>query len=171
MSEHYSYFTFPNGFFSSNAPTELENLPPGQFSPGVTTSGAVGSVSVDLEAGFTTFNSTTTSQQLVYRAWSARGFHSRGPEVYRQPEDAVVPSGGTIELSARAIFRGASTTITWFRNGVPLANGGDVSGADTLTLSIANAGADDAGEYTVEVDANGGVATSEPAIVAVVPAP
>ncbi len=40
-----------------------------------------------------------------------------------------------------------ANTWQWSRNGVPLTNGGDISGANTATLRIANAEAADAGTY------------------------
>ncbi len=169
-----SLFGFTGDFFSgaqgTTAPlTDLENLPEGQFSPGTTTYGEVGSVSTSLREGAIGLRSNLTSEEVTYRTRAARGFYTRGPKIYSQPEHAVVQTGQTIELHADAIFRGAGTTFTWSLNGVPLANGGDVAGADTLTLTIANADAQDIGVYTVQVDANGGTAISEPAIIAVVP--
>ncbi len=172
--EGQSRFGFPGDFFTGAPGTiadfnELENIPEGQFSPGVTRWGEIGTVTVDNREGFIILRSNTTGQDVIYRCRAARGFFGIGPQIYAQPEHVAVDAGQTIQLDARAITRGANTFITWSRNGEPLVNGGDISGADTLSLTITNADAEDIGVYTVEIVANGGTTTSEPAIVAVVP--
>ena len=62
----------------------------------------------------------------------------------REAENELVHPGET------ALFRVESpvaTSYRWYKNGVVLSNGGDVSGATGPTLRIANADSTDAGEY------------------------
>ena len=64
------------------------------------------------------------------------------------------------------------TSISWEKDGNPLANGGNISGADTDTLTITGALATDSGSYTCVVDnALFLPVTSNPAVVNVYPQP
>jgi hypothetical protein len=67
----------------------------------------------------------------------------------------VCPLGiGAVSVEAQ----GAALTYQWRRNGVALLDGGDISGATTATLTIANFDAADVGRYTAMV-ADGCLAT------------
>ena len=55
----------------------------------------------------------------------------------------------------------------WQLNGVNLANGGRVSGAQTTTLSVTNVQPTDAGSYTLVVSNAAGVVTSAVAVLTV----
>ncbi|MCE5185905.1 MAG: putative Ig domain-containing protein [Planctomycetaceae bacterium] len=62
----------------------------------------------------------------------------------KEPQSQIVPLGGT------AVFGAASPTASgfqWYKNGVALTNGGDISGATSGTLQIANVDAADAANY------------------------
>jgi len=60
-------------------------------------------------------------------------------------------------------YAGTSPNFYWFKDGTPLSNGGNISGATTATLTLANVlGADD-GAYTVIVSNAFGAATNAPA--------
>jgi hypothetical protein len=63
-----------------------------------------------------------------------------------QPSNSVVLLGGTATLTAAA---SPATGYQWLFNGVPLANGGGISGATTANLTIANFTAAETGNYTV----------------------
>ena len=56
----------------------------------------------------------------------------------------------------------------WLSNGVPMVNGGRISGATNATLIIANAQAGDAADYSVTVANNGGPVTSAAASLSLV---
>src|SRR5690606_16302195 len=59
----------------------------------------------------------------------------------------------------------------WFKNGEPLVNGGNVSAADTLSLSVTSASVSDEGDYTLVVSSGETSATSRPARLHVKSAP
>jgi hypothetical protein len=54
------------------------------------------------------------------------------------------------------------------KNGVPLSDGGTVSGSGTPSLTLANVSMLDAASYTVTVSGDGSI-TSEPAVLTVLP--
>lgn len=60
--------------------------------------------------------------------------------------------GTTVTISfTESPVSGNAFTYQWKKNGVSIANGGDISGATTATLQIANFDVSDDGTYTVEV--------------------
>ncbi|QOJ14065.1 MAG: hypothetical protein HRU75_05205 [Planctomycetia bacterium] len=61
---------------------------------------------------------------------------------------STVGIGDTITLQVQTNASRYSTCMRWQRDGVDVANGGRISGADTETLTIANAQVGDAGRYT-----------------------
>lgn len=81
--------------------------------------------------------------------------------------DAVV-AGGTAEFRVESP-RAAS--FQWAKNGVNLVNGGDISGARTATLRIANAAAADAGTYRCTVTGASETLACRPRQLWVHPAP
>jgi hypothetical protein len=62
----------------------------------------------------------------------------------REARNEAVVAGETAEFRVESPM---ALAWQWHRNGVPLTNGGDISGANTATLRIANAEAADAGSY------------------------
>lgn len=62
----------------------------------------------------------------------------------REARNEAVVAGGTAEFRVESPV---AVAWQWHRNGVALTNGGDISGANTATLRIANAEAADAGSY------------------------
>ena len=74
-----------------------------------------------------------------------------GPEISVQPADRTTNAGTAVTFSGPA-DGAVPLTYQWAKNGAPLSNGGDVSGAtsSTLTLSGVTAGAD-AASYAVVV--------------------
>lgn len=88
------------------------------------------------------------------------------------------PAGQTVNPGAAATFSvsvSATDTVSyqWRRNGAPLSDGGDISGATTATLTIANAEDADEGDYTVLITHNGDATTvlSDAAVLTVLGAP
>ena len=73
------------------------------------------------------------------------------PTFTQQPQDQDLCQGGTIVLSAAA---GEPVMYQWMFNGSDLTNGGDISGATSSTLTIADAVSGDPGRYTVRNTAN-----------------
>ncbi len=76
-----------------------------------------------------------------------------------QPQDSEVCDGSAANLSVTVSE--PSATIQWFKDASPLVDGGDISGATTANLMIANAEAADEGNYHCVVTDGCVVATSD----------
>jgi fibronectin type 3 domain-containing protein len=78
------------------------------------------------------------------------GYRGLGATIVTQPADLVVPVGSGANFSV--VASGGPNSYTWFYNGLPLSNGGRVSGANTANLSISPVGlADDGAQITVSI--------------------
>ncbi len=77
----------------------------------------------------------------------------------REARNEAVIAGETAELKVESPMAG---TWQWKRNDVNLTNGGDISGATSAVLRIANAEAADAGTYTCVVTGAGETLTNRP---------
>lgn len=77
----------------------------------------------------------------------------------REARNEAVVAGETAEFKVESPL---AVTWQWKRNGVNLNNGGDISGANTATLRIANAEAADAGTYTCAVTGAGETLNNRP---------
>lgn len=89
------------------------------------------------------------------------------PSISTQPQGDSVCAGDTIQLT---VGSSGGTAFQWRKGGAPLNNGGDISGATSATLSIANAEASDAGNYDVVISNGAGCnTTSSVAAVSVEP--
>ncbi len=83
------------------------------------------------------------------------------------PADLKVASGETA-VFAVAANADATLTFQWLKNGQPLADAPRISGAESPVLRIADADADDAGQYSCTVSSTGCAAvTSAPAFLTV----
>jgi hypothetical protein len=92
------------------------------------------------------------------------------PTITAPPTNQVVNAGQTATFTVAAGGT-APLTYQWRRNGVNLVNGGNVSGATSATLTIANAQLAAAGFYSVIVSNPGGATTSQEAqlVIATMP--
>jgi len=84
----------------------------------------------------------------------------------------LVPAGITGQPSSQAVLLNSNVTFTataigtaplfylWQKDGLNLANGGRISGADTATLTLSGVQTNDAGNYRIVVTNNYGSATS-----------
>ncbi len=89
------------------------------------------------------------------------------PGILVHPVGIAVAPGATAQFTVTAAGSGALTYAWYFRN-TPLTNGGNISGADTPTLTIANAQRSvDDGEYYVVVSGADGPIESERATLTV----
>lgn len=77
----------------------------------------------------------------------------------REARNQAVVAGGTAEFRVESPL---AATWQWSRNGTPLSNGGDISGARTAVLRIAHAEAADAGAYRCTVTGAGETLLSRP---------
>jgi subtilisin family serine protease len=85
-----------------------------------------------------------------------------GPQITEHPQPQIVCSGDTAVFAVSAVGRG-TLTYQWQRSGTDLTDGGDVSGAATDTLAIANVDSADAGDYRCVVTDDDGTVFSNPA--------
>jgi hypothetical protein len=76
----------------------------------------------------------------------------------RAPNNAIVAAGSALVLNAGAT--GPGLTYQWRKNGVPLSNGGRISGANSAQLVISNTSDVDEGNYEVLVSVTGSTPTS-----------
>ena len=91
------------------------------------------------------------------------------------PAITVQPASRTNNAATPATFTvlatGTSPGFRWMKNGVPLANGGNVSGATAATLSLGAVSQSDAASYTVVITNKGGTVTSSAATLTVIASP
>lgn len=88
------------------------------------------------------------------------------PAIVSHPAPQLVTVGGNASFSVTATGS-APLAYQWRRNGLALANGGSIAGAQSPTLSVSSAGSGDAGAYDVVVSNSAGAATSNPAALGV----
>ena len=84
------------------------------------------------------------------RAGSTWAFVTGGLEIAIPPTNQFANAGGTASFSVAAIGT-PPFTYQWRRNGANLSNGGNISGANSNTLSLSNVVQGDVGNYTVRV--------------------
>ncbi len=85
----------------------------------------------------------------------------------QQPSNTTVDEGDTAQFQ---VTLSGSASIQWQKNGQDLSNGGNISGANSTTLFIANATDADEGNYRAVANANGCETISNAATLTVNPA-
>src|SRR5690348_6211736 len=85
------------------------------------------------------------------------------PTITQDLQPTVGPANGSVKLSVTAT--GTGLTYQWRKNGVPIQNGGDISGATTSTLTINPLNPADVGIYSVAIFSPAGSAVSANASV------
>lgn len=90
------------------------------------------------------------------------------PDISASPSDQLKAVGQSVSFTVSAA--GATTLhYQWYKDGTTaLANGGNISGATSATLTVANISLADAGQYTCAVSDNNGSITSGAAKLTVV---
>ena len=88
------------------------------------------------------------------------------PFINNQPSDQFVNAGDTVGFSVDA---GGTSPLSfqWFKDGVSLSDGGNISGAQTPALTLSDALGADAGRYSVIVSNSYGSVTSLVAVLSV----
>jgi len=89
------------------------------------------------------------------------------PALAAQPQGATNLAGSTVTFSAAATGT-APLSFQWRRDGLPLADGGNIAGAWTAVLTLANVGGGDAGGYSLVVTNQYGSVTSAVATLTVI---
>ena len=72
--------------------------------------------------------------------------------VNTQPVNQDLCEGGTLDLSIAATATGGEPQYQWRKNGNPISDGGNISGATTGNLIITNVTSADTGDYDVVID-------------------
>ncbi|OAM87166.1 hypothetical protein AW736_24995, partial [Termitidicoccus mucosus] len=88
------------------------------------------------------------------------------PRILAQPQSQSAAPGATITLAAGA-FGLPDGTWQWYKGATPVADGGNISGATTATLTLANAQPGDSGDYHAVVTNSLGSAASATAAVTI----
>ena len=96
-------------------------------------------------------------------------FTAVAPTVTNQPPaQTLVDAGSTVAFTA-AVRGTPPFSYQWRYNGAPVANGGNISGANTDTLRITGVQAAQAGIYALEISNNVGSTLSSNAILSITP--
>jgi uncharacterized Zn-binding protein involved in type VI secretion len=90
------------------------------------------------------------------------------PTFLVQPVSHDAESGSTVTFTPM-VTGGIGLTYRWRFNGVPLVDGGDISGATNMILRITNMSSNRAGTYSLLVTNLGGTATSSNTVLAFTP--
>ena len=90
------------------------------------------------------------------------------PSFLVQPVSQDAESGSTVTFTP-LVTGGIGLNYRWRFNGLPLVNGGDISGATNMILRIANMASNRAGLYTLLVTNLGGTATSSNTVLTFTP--
>jgi alpha-tubulin suppressor-like RCC1 family protein len=103
-------------------------------------------------------------------AWVDQFSFLPGPVITTQPFNQTGYAGTTAYFS---VYANGTPPLgyQWQKNGVNLANGGNVSGANSYSLGLSNIQDADAAWYTVVVTNMGGCVTSTPALLTVLISP
>ena len=88
-----------------------------------------------------------------------------GPGIYLSPTNQTRNAGSNVTFTAAAF--GDSLTYQWQKNGAPLSNGGNISGATTTSLTISSLLAGDAASYAMVASNSYAMATSAVATLTV----
>lgn len=90
------------------------------------------------------------------------------PAVITQPANETVSAGSTAAFAVAV--SGTVNTYQWRKNGVNLANGGNVTGVTSASLTVGNAQAADAASYDVVISNGAGPVNSTNVLLLVAPA-
>ena len=91
-----------------------------------------------------------------------------GPAVLVTSPASRTNNAGTTATFFAAGGGSAPLSYAWLKDGVPLADGGNISGAGTPTLTLSNVLGGDAGSYALMVSNSGGSITSSVATLSVI---
>lgn len=119
--------------------------------------------SIWIAGAFSSFNSVATNGVVRING------DPLTPGIVTQPATTGVPPGDTAYLGVGTF--GSGLTFQWFKNGSPLSDGGNVSGATSAILTLSNVTTTDDANYTVEVTGGSTTLTSAVAHVYVLGAP
>jgi hypothetical protein len=85
------------------------------------------------------------------------------------PTNVTVPAGGTAIFNVSGGSGTPSPSYYWQKDGAPVSNGGNISGANSATLTITSCAAATAGIYSCLVSNIAGVATATASLTVIIP--
>src|SRR6185436_2927651 len=92
------------------------------------------------------------------------------PAITAQPQSRTNDAGTTVTFTVTA-SSSPPLSYQWWKNSAPLADGGNISGATTATLTLAHVSQSYSGGYSVVVSNAGGSVTSSVATLTVIDLP
>jgi hypothetical protein len=92
------------------------------------------------------------------------------PSIASQPQSQTINAGQSASFSVTATGT-APLSYAWMKDGTQLSDGGNITGSRTSTLTVANVGAANAGNYAVIVSNQAGSVASSPATLTVITTP
>jgi hypothetical protein len=98
-------------------------------------------------------------------------FHDNvtAPTFTAGPTNVTVPAGGTAIFNVSGGSGAPSPSYSWQKDGAPVNNGGNISGATSPTLTISSCAAGNAGTYSCLVSNIAGVATASATLTVIIP--
>ncbi len=112
------------------------------------------------------YNRALSSGEIAAIYAAHAGGKCRAPTITAQPQGRTLPPGSNVSFTVSATGS-LPLVYQWQRDGLNLADGGNISGAFSPTLSLVNVAPDDAGSYRVIITNTAGAATSAVAVLAV----
>lgn len=112
---------------------------------------------------FTTVGGGQNANHVAELAWPAID-----PQVTQSPASVLASNGDTVVFTAAGDGPG-TLSYQWRKDGVDLADGGNISGANTPTLTISNVSLTDFGAYDMRISSPCGSAVSDPAALGILP--
>ncbi len=97
-------------------------------------------------SGATLWGSVLITDLRIGTTWS---FVTGGPEFTSPPLSQSAAAGATVSLQAVAVAGGSAVSYQWKQGGTNLANGGNISGVTTSTLTLTGVTSASAGSYSV----------------------
>ncbi|HTV43205.1 MAG TPA: LamG-like jellyroll fold domain-containing protein [Candidatus Sulfotelmatobacter sp.] len=151
-----------------NSYTSANNNPPAAFNTSMFIGCDSGSRTFNgLMDDISLFNKSLTAQQIG--AIYAAGVGEVPPGISQDPVSVTNYVGGTANFSILAT--GSGDAYQWLEGTTALTNGGNISGAYSTTLSIANVSSNNVGNYSCIVSNSLGSLTSSSASLTVIPVP
>lgn len=120
----------------------------------------------------TVFKAALTSDQILALFSKGAGISPVAPTIAAQPQSLGTYAGHTAKFTASGINGSSPISYQWLFNGIPLTNGGAISGVLTPSLTISNVTLANAGTYQLLASNFVGVtSSSNVTLIVVTPVP
>jgi hypothetical protein len=114
------------------------------------------------------YKQALTSAQLVAQFGQGAGLAEIAPSIAEQPQSIGAYTGNTVNFTANGVNGSGPLTYQWQWNNSNLADGGNISGAETPSLTISNVTTANEGSYQLLVMNPAGTTPSSNATLTVV---